>query len=42
MESTYPLAAIISEKSFENVRNLQRISLISRAIEINALIDREI
>ena len=42
MKSTYPLAVIISEKSFENVRNLHRISLISRAIEINARNDREV
>ena len=40
-KATYPLATIISEKSFENVCNLRRISLTSIAIDISVLIDRE-
>ena len=40
-EATYPLATIISEKSFENVCNLLRTSLTSIAIDISVLIDRE-
>ena len=40
-KATHPLARIISEKSFENVCNLRRISLTSIAIEISVLIDRE-
>ena len=40
-QATHPLATIISEKFFENVCNLRRISLISIAIKIIVLIDRE-
>ena len=40
-KATYPLATIISEKSFENVCNLRRTSLTSIAIDISVPIDRE-
>ena len=40
-KATHPLARIISEKFFENVWNLRRISLTSIAIEISVFIDRE-